>query len=180
MDCQSALHMLEQHFDENSTFSPELEQHLLGCAECRVKAKDLERLEILLGDLPFDAPNDIEDRVMSAITKELSQRNRPALVGVISVFVFLCVSALNWLLPMQELYTKGWNHVRTWIPDTEWLGSGRSYREQFEMSWSKGLSMIEGVEWFSSSVVWSTLITAVVLFMILNGICAVQLRHISR
>lgn len=180
MDCPTALHMLEQHFDENSTFDPELEQHLLGCTECCAKAKELESLEILLGDLPFDAPDGIEDRVMTAITQEHSQRNRPALVGVVSVFVFLCLSALNWWLPIQELYAKGWNHVRTWLPDTEWLGSGRSYREQFEQSWSKVLGMNEGVEWLSSSVIWSTLISAVVLFMILNGICAVQLRHTSR
>lgn len=180
MDCQNATAMLERRFDDGTEGPPELDRHLSGCSACRARAYELESMEHMLYDLPFEAPEGIEDRVMAAIVQERSRRNRPTVIGAMIACALISASALNQLLPMRKIEEKVWNSVRTWIPDTEWLGSGRSYREQFEMSWSKGESMLEGVEWFSASVIWSALAATVLLLVVLNGICATQLRHAGR
>ncbi len=180
MDCRDAIAALERSFDEGAGRTPGLDRHLAGCAVCRAKADELESLGRMLYALPFEAPEGIEDRVKAAIIQERSWRNRPAVIGVVAACALIGTSALNWLLPLREFEEKAWDYVLGWIPKTEWLGSGRSYREQLEMAWSKGQGMLEGVEWFSAPVIWSALATAVVLLVVLNGVCTAQLRQTGR
>lgn len=180
MDCTNAIAMLERRFDEGGGGIPDLDRHLAGCAACRAKADELESLGRMLYALPFEAPEGIEDRIKAVIIQERSRRNRPMVIGVLASCALLGASALNWLLPLREFEEKVRDYVLGWIPNTEWLGSGRSYREQIETAWSNGQGMIEGVEWFSASVIWSALATAVVLLVVLNGLCTAQLRQTGR
>ncbi len=180
MDCQNAIAMLERRFDEGAGGTPELDRHLAECTVCRAKADELESLGRMLYALPFEAPEGIEDRVKAVIIQERSRRNRPIVIGILAACTLISASALNWLLPLREFEEKAWDYVSAWIPNTEWLGSGRSYREQIEMAWSRGQGMFEGVELFSASVIWSALATAVVLLVVLNGLCTAQLRQTGR
>ena len=180
MDCKNAIALLEEFFDDGVERTPELDAHLLECEVCRAKADELESMEGMLYDLPFEAPQGIEERVMAAIDHERSRRNRPTVIGAMVACALICAGALNQQLPVQEIEERMWKFVRAWIPDTEWLGTGRSYREQFETAWSNGWGMFEGVEWFSTSIVWSALAAMVVLLVVLNGLCTTQLRHAGR
>ncbi len=180
MDCQNAIAALERAFDEGAGRAPKLDRHLTGCASCRAKADELESLGRMLHALPFEAPVGIEDRVKAVIAQEHSWRTRPAAVGLVAACALAGTGALNWLLPLREFEEKAWNHALGWIPDTEWLGSGRSYREQFEMAWSNGQGLIESVAWFSAPVIWSALAAAVVALVLLNGVCTAQLRQTGR
>lgn len=180
MDCRIAIAMLERRFDEGGGGRPELDRHLAGCALCRAKADELESLGRMLYALPFEAPAGIEDRVKAVIIQERSRRNPPAVIGVVAACALIGASGLNRLFPLREFEEKVWDYVLAWIPNTEWLGSGRSYREQFEMAWSKGQGIIEGVGWFSAPVIWSALATAVVLLLVLNGVYTAQLRQTGR
>lgn len=177
MDCQSAIATLEECFDEGAQYSPELNRHLRDCQACRAKADELESLKDLLHTMPFEAPEGIEDRVKAVIRQERSRRNSPALVGFVVACAFVSASALNWFLPLRELENKLWDYMLGWIPSTEWVGSGRPYREQIEMAWMNGQGIFDRVEWFSNSMIWSALATAVVLLVALNAICTAQLRQ---
>ena len=176
MDCRDATAMLDELFDAGAERGQVLDAHLDGCAACRSKADELKLMGELLHGLPFAAPEGIEDRVMAAIDRERSRRNRPSVIGAMIACALISAGALNRLLPVPEIEARLWKFVRAWIPDTEWLGTGLSYREQFEAAWSNGRSLIEGVEWFSTSMGWSTLAATVVLLAVLNGICANSLR----
>lgn len=180
MDCQRAIAMLEQRFDEGAQNTPELIRHLDECEVCRAKAAELESLGDMLHAMPFVAPEGIEDRVKAVIRQERSRRSSPALVGLVVACTFMSASALNWLLPTGGLEQKLRDYMLAWIPDTEWVGSGRPYRAQFEMAWMNGQGIFDRVEWFSTSVIWSALATAVVLLVALNGVCRAQLRHTGR
>ena len=180
MDCRNAIAMLERRFDEGAGSTPELDRHLAGCAVCRAKADELKSLGRMLYALPFEAPEGIEDRVKAVIIQQRSRQNRPVVIGVVAACTLIGASALNWSFPLRDFQEKAWDYALAWIPNTEWLGSGRSYREQFEMAWSKGQGMIEGVEWFSASMIWSALASAVVLLVVLNGVCTAQLRQTGR
>jgi len=177
MDCQNAIITLERCFDEGTAATPELKEHLSGCAACSAKAHELESLQRMLYALPIEAPEGIENRVKAAIAQDNSQRNRLMVMEALAACALLCAAALNWLLPLQDYKENTWNYVCACISDTEWLGSGRSYREQCEVIWASGLDMFERVEWFPASVLWSTLTTALVLLVVLNGVCAAQLRQ---
>ena len=180
MNCQNAIVILERRFDESAESTPELDRHLAECEVCRAKADELESLGRMLYTLPFEAPEGIEDRVKAVIIQEGLRRNRPAVIGILAACTLIGVSAMNWFLPLREIEKKAWDYVLAWIPNTEWLGSGLSYREQIEMAWSKGQGLIDRVEWFSASVIWSALATAVVLLVALNGICTAKLRYTGR
>ena len=169
--------MLEQCFDENTEATPELELHLSTCASCCAKAADLRSLENMLSDLPFEAPEGIEDRVLTAITQEKVRQNRPVLISLLSACILLSATIANWLLPTRTIQTKTWNYLQAWIPNTDWLGSGRPYSEQFTAAWEKAQSLLTNVEWFSSSLIWTSLIATVLLLMVLDGLCALQMRH---
>jgi hypothetical protein len=180
MDCRNAIVALERCFDEGAAVTPELKEHLGGCAACSAKANELESLERMLHALPIEAPEGIESRVKLAIIQDHSQRNRPIIMGVLSACALLCAGMVNWLLPPLEYEEKAWNYLRAWIPDTPWLGSGRSYREQFEIVWSSGLDLIAQLGWFPASVLWSALATTLVLLVILNGVCTARVRQAER
>ena len=169
--------MLERCFDESAEATPELELHLNECASCCAKADELMSLESMLCELPFDAPEGIEERIMTSIAQEKAQKYRPILIGLMSTCCVLAVSILNWLFPTQAIQTKAWNYLKAWVPDTDWLGAGRSYREQLALVWEQGQEILGGVEWLSSSVLWGSLIATLVLLMVLNGLCAVQMRQ---
>ncbi len=180
MDCKDATALLEQGFDEGVQNSPELIRHLDECQACHAKAQKLNAMREILHALPFEAPEGIEDRVKAVIHRERLGRSSPAFIGLVVVSVFVTASALNWFLPLRELETKVLEYLLAWIPSTEWVGSGRSYREQFEMTWMNGAGMIDSLEWFSTSMLSSALVAAILLMVSLNAMCITQLRGAGR
>lgn len=180
MECREAIELMEQCFDEGEENSPTLNTHLAECAECRVKADEIKSIGQVLYAMPFEAPRGIEDRVMTALMQEHGHRKREVALSVFTICALTTAIALNLVLPLRQIEDRFLGYIQTWIPETPWLGSGRSYREQFEMVWSNGFGYIERIEWLSASTMWSTLAATVILAVILNGICVVQLRHSSR
>ncbi len=180
MDCTEANVVLERCFDEGADYPSELDTHLGGCAACRAKLEDLYSIERMLHALPFEAPGGIEDRIMTALMQEHGRRNRPAVMALLAACVLAGTTAMNWLLPMRELEDRAWRYMESWIPDTEWLGTGRPLRDQFEWLWASGSDMVGRIEWFSQTAMWSALATAIVLSVVLNGICVARLRHFGR
>jgi predicted anti-sigma-YlaC factor YlaD len=180
MDCRDAISLLRQRFDEGIDSAPEVEQHLMGCASCREKADELDSMNTLLYALPFEAPGGIEDRVLSALMQEHSRRNNPMVIFALAACTLASTLIINWLVPVQSIEQKLLSYLNSWIPNTEWLGTGRSYRDQFEQFWSNAVGFVGGMDWLSVSVMWSALATSVVLLVLLNGICAARLNHTGR
>ena len=180
MNCESAQTMLERCFDDHLDASPELKQHLETCAGCRAMADEFSALDRMLGDLPLDAPEGIEDRVLLALHADDARRNRPVLIGLVSACVLFSVGLLNWLLPIDALQAKASQQLHAWVPEMEWMESGQPFMEQVDATWAQAQGLYQSAEWVSSPMIWSSLIAAVLVLLMVNGICAVQYRHTSR
>jgi hypothetical protein len=180
MDCRDAAEKLEQCFDAGSEYPSELDAHLDGCAVCRAKLEELHSIERMLHALPFEAPGGIEDRIMTALMQEHGRRNRPVVIAVLAACTLLGTGAMNWLLPVRALQDRAWRYMASWIPDTEWLGARRPLRDQVDWLWTSGSNIFGRIEWFSQTAMWSALATAIVLSVVLNGICVARLRHSGR
>jgi hypothetical protein len=180
MDCQEAKSKLEQCFDDGIALDSELEGHVSGCADCKALADDLAAMDSVLQAMPFEAPDGIEDRVMSALVNEHAKRNRPMVIGAMAAVTLLSTMAINWLIPVREIEQTFLRYVQSWVPNTEWMGAGLSFRDQFETIQSSLVGWFNGIELLSASMMWSALVASIVLLVVMNGICVARLRHTSR
>lgn len=180
MDCKSAREALEISFDEGRDRAPEIESHLAECASCRRVSDELGSMEHMLASLPFEAPEGIEDRVLEAVLREESRHNRPAVIGAMTACALVSASALNYFVPTRKVEEVVWSRVEAWLPETQWLGAGRPYQEQLQEFWASMMDAVGQAAWLSPMLVWGTLGATVALLVVLNGICAVQIRQVNQ
>ena len=84
MDCNDCIAELDRCFDEALEYSPVVEEHLSACAACQRYSSELAEMDGLLFEMPFSAPEGIEDRVLAAIDVERARRNRPSVIGAMA------------------------------------------------------------------------------------------------
>jgi len=180
MNCREAISEIRRCFDDDVKHSPEIEGHLAECENCRSEADELSSMDGLLHSLPFDAPAGMEDKVVSALMHEHSRRNNPAILLAFAVCVVISTIAIDWFAPLEAAEQRFLDYANRWVPDVEALGSGQSYRAQFEGLWSSASSLVSRIEWVSTTMMWSALLSSVVLLVIVNGVGVARLRHTSR
>ena len=179
MDCQKAILIIEQCFDAGQELSVDVECHVEECTACKTHFKALSQLNMMMGNIPVEAPKGIEDRIVDAIEQEQQSQKRPLQLAGMVAMALVGLSLIAWLLPIQAVENTLMHYAERWLPDTQWLGAGMSYQEQVEMMMAQADQWMSHIEWVSSTMVWGALASAVLLLTILNGLCASQMRHSS-
>lgn len=70
MDCKEALPLLHEYLDGglSGAQSSQLKEHLLGCAECRARLKEYEKVEAMIHAwAPPGVPDDMTEKIMRAL-----------------------------------------------------------------------------------------------------------------
>ncbi|CAG7657148.1 zf-HC2 domain-containing protein [Paenibacillus allorhizosphaerae] len=117
MDCNEALPLLHEYLDGSlqGRDSAALKQHLLGCAECRKRLQQFEKMEALISaKTPSEVPEGLTERIMQALPPVKRHnpfyrwvRKHPA-VSVAAVFFLVMFSSfVSVWNDDQELLVKG-------------------------------------------------------------------------
>ena len=180
MDCSNAIELIEQCFDNRLEPTSNVEKHLEGCSACMEKYNQLAQLDLMMSDLPIDIPIGIEERIVEAIEQEQQSQKQPVQLIAMVASALIGLSLLAWLIPVKTIQVKLLSYVEQWLPDTQWLEANMSYQEQLEVMMAKTAQWMSEIEWVSSAMIWGALASTVLLLMILNGLCAAQMRHTSQ
>ncbi|MFH5186600.1 zf-HC2 domain-containing protein [Paenibacillus sp. TAB 01] len=117
MDCQEALPLMHEYLDGGLKGSEAvaLKEHLLGCASCRERLKQFERVEALIHAWPKpEVPDGLTERIMQSLPPVKRQspwwqwvRRHPA-ASVAAVFVLVMMGSFMSLWNEDsELVVKG-------------------------------------------------------------------------
>jgi anti-sigma factor RsiW len=101
MNCNEALPWMHEYLDDDLTGTPltELKKHLISCAACNRRFKEMQNAEALVRSLPhLKASPDLTDRIMASLPKPkknnawLEWIKRHPAISVASMFIFVMLS----------------------------------------------------------------------------------------
>ncbi|MDO7908744.1 zf-HC2 domain-containing protein [Paenibacillus sp. JX-17] len=119
MDCKQAVSLMHDYLDGDASAHEklELQNHLQGCAECRMKFKELEQTDMLLYAIRHTAPtasDELTARIMNALPQPKKQmawlkwiKKHPAITAAALFLVFMFFGTLNFWSQDSQLIVRG-------------------------------------------------------------------------